>query len=308
MAYEPKTAEGKQALTDGADPKVVEGMEEDGTFATPIEEKKPEHVDKPGDQQPAEDELDENGQPKKPTVDRPVETSTIPEWKRKEELKKAREEGEEAGRTTATAEFEQKLQEAGGKKDGATQEDVEKIAEEFSMKPEVVSAFIERLGGVVAKSIKPAESVGLSSEDRAVLDGAAEREKAAKEQEGFDKEFSDPSTTAALTEASGGKEVTAEVRARVRQLAYTDTYHRYRLADIIRLEASKLFPTGETTAEVGRGGAGQGKGAAKSIDDLTPDEILNMPADEFKALSDRLGGGQSRFTRTVVPKKNKKAE
>jgi hypothetical protein len=303
MEYEAKTEAGKKALEGGADPKVVEGMEADGTLKDE-EDSSQQHVDKKGNQ-PADGEQDDKGDGKgedegsgREPVNRNVES--IPAWKAKEMAKKAREEGAAEAKAQLQSEFEQKLKEAGAKPGGASDDELKTIAEEFGLKPELMPAFVERLGGVVAKNVKVE---GLSSEDRSALDAAKERERLAKEQEGFDEEFNSSETQKALSEISGGKEVSLETRTKLRNLAYSDEFHTYRLTDIIKLKSDSLFPKGEKTAEIGRGGTGQGKAEAKTLDDLTPEEILNMPSDEFKKLSDRLGGVGSRFGKVTTPKK-----
>lgn len=308
--FVPTTEAGKEALANGADPDVVREMEQEGELPSGPEEGSPKHIDNgeggdEGPKKPEEGAGDGTGKPTNkpsnageedtPGVNR--EVKSIPVWKAHEMVKKATEEATRKTRDELQAEFQQKLMAAGDKPGGATDDDVQKIADEFGLKPEVIPAFIERIGGVVSKSIKVA---GLSDQDRRVIDSIAESQKKQAESEGFNKEFTDGTTQEALRLASGGKQVTADVIEKVKELAFSSTYHTYRLADIIRLEASNLFPKESKSAEGGRGGLGRGT-PSKSIDEMSPDEILNMPDDEFDALSTALSGGQSRFTKNTVP-------
>lgn len=298
-------------IQQGADPSVVEDMEKElGLDVSDDKDKKPdEHIEE-GDEdtkKPKGDEgdLDPNKKPKegeedlgnegKPNPDRPVEH--IPAWKVKELQKKAREEGLAEGKSQAQIEFEAKILETGAKPGGATDDDIQKIADEFGLKPEIIPAFIDRIAGAVSSKIKLPDDVARATER------IREQDRQAKESEGFEKEWTDPATVAALKAISGGREVTNEVREAIKQLAYTSTYHRYRISDIVRLEGSKLFPPKESkSAEAGRGGVGRGQ-EVKSIDEMSPEDVLNMPDDEFERLSNELGGKGSKFIKTSKAKK-----
>lgn len=301
-------------IQQGADASVVEDMEKElGLDVGDDKDKKPdEHIDEDDEdptKKPKGDEggdLDPDKKPKdgeedledkdgKPTPDRPVEH--IPAWKVKELQKKAREEGLAEGKSQAQIEFESKLIETGAKPGGATDDDIQKIADEFGLKPEIIPAFIDRIAGAVSSKIKLPEDVAQATER------IREQDRQAKEAEGFEKEWTDPDTQSALKAVSGGKEVTNEVREAIKQLAYTSTYHRYRISDIVRLEGSKLFPPRESkSAEAGRGGVGRGQ-EVKTIDDMSPEDVLNMPDDEFERLSNELGGKGSKFIKTSKAKK-----
>lgn len=313
--YVPTTEAGKEAIANGADPDVVRDMEADGELRPGSEEGSPEHIDNgeggdKGTKKPEEGAGDGTAKPtdkapnaeddEAPGVNR--EVKTIPAWKAHEMVKKAKEDAERETRAALESEFEAKIKAAGDKPGGATDDDVQKIADEFGLKPEVIPAFIERIGGVVSKHIKVET---LSEQDRRAIDSIAEAQKKQAESEGFNKEFTDVATQEALRLASGGKQVTADVIEKVKGLAFSSTYHTYRLADIIRLEASNLFPRESKSAESGKGGLSRGT-PSKSIDEMSPDEILNMPDDEFDALSTALSGGQSRFTKSTVPRAPKR--
>lgn len=294
-----------EEMPEGADPVVYQAMVDAGEI-THESKKAPEHIEDPepdedkggegegGDEDPnkKQDDPEDSDKGEKKPINR--EVHHIPAWKHKEDMKKAREEAAEETRQALQKDFEEKLKAAGGKPGGATDDDVQKIADEFGIKPEVVPAFIERIAGAVQSKIKGVE---LSAEDRAALDATREGARLQKEEEGFKNEWGDAATQTALKAVSGGKQITEEVRSRVKELAYSSTYNRYRLADIIALEGPKLFPKGDKTGESGRGGAGRGQ-ESKTIDEMSPEEILNMPDDEFKRLSDELGGKGSRFIQT----------
>lgn len=306
-------------IPEGADPEVYQEMVDSGEI-THTPKKSDEHIDESLDDEPADDgkkSKDEDGQGdddeskgKKSKDknsddgddDEPIkqvnrEVQHIPAWKHKEELKKAREEGAREAKEQADKEFADKLKAAGEKPGGATAEDAEAIAEEFGIKPDVVSAFLDRMAEVVKKTVK----VDLSPEDRAALDNSRESAKIQKENEGFDKEWSEPATQTALTAIAGGRAITDELRGAIKKLAYTEGYNRYRLADIIALEGPKLFPKGSKSAEGARGGAARGQ-ESKTIDDMTPDDILNMSDEDFEKMSDELGGKGSRFVRSTNKK------
>ena len=125
----------------------------------------------------------------------------------------------------------------------------------------------------------------------------AAREKEIAETQGFENEWSGKETQDALKAIAGDVEITADVKKRVQELAYTTTYARYRLPDIIRLEGSKLFPAAPApaaSAEAGRGGTGRGT-PAKSIEQMSPEEINALTDEEFLKLSDDLGKSGSRL-------------
>ena len=309
-AYVPKTAAGKAAVESGADLAIVQAQEESGELTDAAVVEQPGHVQgkkegeggaaddgqggaelKPGDEgyvlKPGDEGYVEKEQPNRVA-------QTIPVWKHKEEVKKATEEL----RKSLTTEFEQKLATAAGKPGGATEADVTKIAEEFGLKPEVATAMLDRFASAIQSRIQ------LPAEATKALESIKERERQEQEAAGYDTEWGSQETQEALTAAAGGKEITPAVKAKVRELAYTTTYSRYALADIVRLNAGTLFPSGKASAEVGRGGAGRGK--ALDINELSPEQILALPQDEFDALSEKLGGSGSRFTRTTVPRKPRK--
>ena len=299
-------------IPEGADPEVYQEMVDSGEITHTAPVKPDEHIDddpelnadgtkkvKPADDD-GEDKNkgknleDEDGE-KKP-INREVQH--IPAWKHKEDVKKAKEEGAREAREAAELELKEKLKAAGEKPGGATEDDATAIAEEFGIKPEVVGAFLDRMSDAVKQTIK----VDLSPEDRAALDTSRESARVAKENEGFEKEWGDSATQTALKAVAGDRQITEEVRSKIKKLAYTSTYNHYRLADIIALEGPELFPKGSKSGESGRGGAARGQ-ESKTIEEMSPDEILNMSDDDFAKLSDELGGKGSRFVRTTVPKK-----
>lgn len=300
MAYEPKTEAGKQAIVDGADPKVIEDQEAAGEL---IDEGEPTHVDKPGEgePQPKVEEPKAGEEPGEPGAgdkgDNPPPDRTpqyMPVWKHKEELKHAREEME---RNQSSA-IEQAVTAAIAKQGGATTEDVAKIAEDFGMTAEAATAFMERMTTTIEKRLG-IDDLKKDVEARKQIDLKAAEER------GFRDEFASSATQDVLRTAANGQAITAEVEAKLKELAYTTTYSRYRLADIIKLEGSSLFPAAPAesrTAERGRGGASRAAPTPKTLDDITPENIDNMTDEEFQRFSDGLATGQSRFARTTLPK------
>ena len=158
-------------IQQGADASVVEDMEKElGLDVGDDKDKKPdEHIenddedptkkpkgDEDGDldpdKKPKEGEVDLDDKDGKPNPNRPVEH--IPAWKVKELQKKAREEGLAEGKSQASIEFESKLIETTAKVGGATDDDIQKIADEFGLKPDIIPAFIERIAGAVSSKIK----------------------------------------------------------------------------------------------------------------------------------------------------------
>ena len=319
----PKTnEESTLKVPEGADAEVIEEMRAAGELESATEVETPEggkpaeHVDKPAEEpapSPRDKDGEGNGEP--PAAgegegqgDRPAasdregaqppnrEAKTMPVWKAKEETKKA----VEAATSQLRSEFEAKITELGNKQGGATDEDVAKIAEEFSMKPEAAAALIERVTEAVGKRHGIADI-------RSTLDARAATDREQAEEQGFETEFNDKVTQEALTAAAGDRQITPEVKSKLKELAYETTYAKYRLTDIIRLESANLFPAAAKPAPSGegsRGGAGRGQAAkVKSLDETTPEDINTMSDDDFDQFSSEIAGGQSRFTRTVVPKK-----
>lgn len=308
MAYEPKSQEAKDAIAAGADPAVVEEMENKGEFTPKTgdeKEKEPEHVETAeekierekaeGDANEAKG-LNRDGSAKKPPEDEehPGRTAThMPVWKHKEETKKA----VDAAVAEAKTQFEAELAKMAGKGAGNSAEDISKFAEEFNLTPEVAGSMIDRMVGLI-------ETRAGLPEIRKNIEAGTEAAKAAAEEQGFVKEFEEKSTQDAITAAANGQEVTPEIRKKVKELAYTTTYAKYRLADIIRLEAGTLFPEApkeSVSAERGRGGAGRGA-AAVSITEMTPEQINNLSDEDFRKLSTELGGSGSRFTKITKAK------
>lgn len=311
MAYEPKTESAKKALADGADPAVVEQMEKDGELADSTEEA-PENkgpkvppaddkgqkgkgkgedggdgVEKGKTGDDSEDADDEEDVEEEETP--PNRTATnMPVWKHKEEIKKAKDQA----KAEAKAEFDQELSRLSHKEGGASDEDVSKFAEEFSLTPEVAGSMIDRLASIVEKR------AGIP-EFRKKEEERDERERQTKEEQGFQKEFDSQTTQEAIKAAAGNREITADVRKRLHDLAYSTTYATYRLPDIIQLEGSKLFPEASKphkSAEAGRGGLSRG-GAVKSVEEMSPEEMDNLSDDEFLKASNALASGQSRYTK-----------
>ncbi len=334
MAFEPKTEAGKKMLADGGDIAVVEQMETSGELTdsepTGKKEEEPEpHVESPkpaeeggegeaetpeqktareaqevtdtiaklkelGIEAKAEDGL-EALQEQLTTATQPNRNATsMPVWKHKEEMKKLEERlGEKFKGDLDTA-----LKGAAAQQGGATEADADAIAEEFGLKPEVAGQLLTRMQEALEKKL------GLP-EIRQTVTQVQEREKAQQEEQGFEKEWGSKETTDALAAIAGDKQITPEVKTKLKELAYTTTYAKYRLPDIIRLEAATLFkeaPKPSRSAEPGRGGAGRGA-AQKAITDMSPEELSSMSDEEFMAASDALGKKGSHFTRTTQPKK-----
>ena len=300
MAYEPKTEAGKKAIADGADPEVIEEQEADGTLID--EEKKPdEHIEKTAEELAAEAEAARVAAESKGEDDpeKPGRTpQSMPIWKHKEELKKL---GEEMEARHAT-ELETALAKAASQKGGSTPEDVSKLAEEFNVTPEVAGAMLDRMTSVIESRL------GIS-EIKTTIATTQQRDREIKEEQGFEAELGGQAAQDALKTVLGDRPVTPEVRAKVKELAYTTTYANYSVADIIRLNPTiiaPVAPTGRQSAESGKGGAGRAPASPMTLDDLTPEQVENMSDAEFEEFTNRIGGGQSRFTRTTVPKKGGK--
>jgi hypothetical protein len=303
MAYEPTTEAGKAAIASGADASVVEEMEKKGELSDPADEKddkNSEHIDskdqKQGDKDPADDQGGKKGDDDSADGDDEGpnrDPKHMPMWKHKEELKKQ----EEALKAQHEQDLQAALAEAASKDGGASDEDVKKLATDFNLEPDVASAMVDRLAAIVEKR------AGLP-EIRKSLEAGSEAARQQQEEQGFAKEWSENDTQAALKSVAGNHEITSDVQRKVKELAYSTTYARYRIADIIKLNASTLFtapPKESRSAEQGRGGAGRGQ-AQRNIDEMTPDEINGLSDDEFMKLSNELGGKSSRFTRITKPK------
>lgn len=302
MAYEPKTEAGKAAIASGADPAVIEEQEASGELVDVVVEKKPDeqHVEKTAEQIAADEEAariaaeggEGGGEGQQPNRT----PQSMPMWKHKEELSKLRKE--------LTDEFDGKLQQelakATTKVGGATSEDVTKIAEEFNLTPETAGALLDRMTSVVEKRL---DLTGIKK----TMETVQTREQQVQEEQGFETEWGAQATQDALKAALGDRAVTPEVKAKVKELAYTTTYAKYRLADIIRLNPTIVpeAPAENRSAEGGKGGAGRGGAAPKSPEDLSPEQINEMSDEEFLAFSNAAGGSQSRFTRTTKPAKGK---
>jgi hypothetical protein len=304
----------QEAVAAGMDPIIAKEMEEAGeltsseettTVTTP--EEQPEHIEKKPEEEAAAAAGDEPAAPVTTPEGgagdggaggeggeegkQPDRTPThMPVWKAKELAKKAADDAAEAARAEAKEEYERKLAELGGKPGGASTEEVSKFAEEFGLQPEAAAAMIGRMGTILESTLGISE-LKKDAEARKTQDLAQ------AEIAGFETEFSGKDTQEALKAAAGDREITAEVKEKVKTLAYTTTYAKYRLPDIIRLEASNLFeaaPAPKPAAEGGRGGTGRGA-PAKTIEQMTPEEINSLSDDEFLKLSDDLGKSGSRL-------------
>lgn len=321
MVYEPKSQEAKDAIAAGGDPAVVEEMEKNGELTPPEKdddkEKKPEVVETEEQKTAREAKeteaanvakgLNPDGTAKAPKEgdgdddgdkgpDRPVKH--IPAWKHKEELKKA----VDAAVAEAKTEFDKQLASVSGKGSGnATADDVAKFAEEFNLTPEVATAMIDRQAEILEKRL------GVSDIRRDVA-ASKEREREIAEQQGFENEWGAKATQDLLASVANGQAITAEVKERVRELAYSTTYARYRLPDIVRLEASTLFtaPGKEVrTAEAGRGGTARGT-PAKDITEMSGEDINQLSDEEFMKLSNDLGKKGSKYQGITHPKTPKR--
>lgn len=302
MAYEPKTEAGKKAIANGADPEVIEEQEADGTLNGIDEEKKPDekHIEKTAEELAAEAEAARIAAESKGEDDpeKPGRTpQSMPIWKHKEELKQMEKEMEARHAT----ELETALAKVASQKGGSTSEDVGKLAEEFNVTPEVAGAMLDRMTSVIESRL------GIN-EIKTTIATSQQRDKEIKEAQGFEAELGGQAAQDALKVVLGDRPVTAEVKAKVKELAYTTTYANYSVADIIRLNPSLIAPaapTGRTSAESGKGGAGRAPASPTTLDDLTPEQIDQMSDSEFEEFTSRIGGGNSRFTRTTVPKGRK---
>ena len=315
MEYVPKTEGGAKAVAEGADPSVVEQMEKDGVLAANQDDDKekdtPEKVEnKPDDEEVVEDEPNKkvdpaadksgtDGDDKKDDEDEGVNRTPkyIPSWKHKEELKKTEERIRSEVGTQVDA-LNQRIQDLTKNGAVATDGDIDALATEFGLTPETASKLVDKLSDIVDKK------VGIST-IRKTLDEQLKVTNEQKEEQGFVNEFASADTQKALEEASGGQTINADVKERIKMLAYTSTYAKYRLQDIIRLEAKNLFkeaPREQRSAEAGKGGINRGN-APKSIDQMSPDDILSMSDEEFMKASEDLAKDGSRYS---LNKKSKK--
>ena len=101
-----------------------------------------------------------------------------------------------------------------------------------------------------------------------------------------------------LKSIAGDKQITDEIRAKVKELAYRTDYAQYRLPHIIQIEAANIFPTApkeSKTAETGRGGTGTGT-TPKALSEMSVEEVNGLSESEFLKLSSDLGSKSSRFT------------
>lgn len=309
MVYEPKTDEGKKALEAGADISVVEQMEKEGSF-TPKdddkdkkpddknpEEKKPTDGDKKPDDGAGEGDKDkkkdgEDDQGKKP-VDRTPQS--MPVWKHKEELKQA-EAKIKADFEKQIGDLNDKISDLATKKGGASDDDLAKLATDLNLEPDVAATMVDRMADIIAKR------TGLTDLKKSV-DESAEVARKAKEEAGFVSEWTEKDTQDTIKSVAGDKPITEEVRSKVKELAYTTTYAKYRLADIIKLNADTLFPATPKESKPAEGGrGGSGRGIAKDITDMTKDEMEAMSDDEFLKLSNELGKKGSRYQFTKKKK------
>ncbi len=296
MVYEPKTEAGKEALANGADSEVIKGMEEDGTFSA--EEKKPENLEKKEEKPevvPPKEPKGEDGEDGKGKggddddvnqIDR--KPQHMPVWKHKEELKAAEQRiREEIG--GEVADLNQKLLTLSKQKGGATDTDIQKLAEDFNLEPETAASLIDRMATIVE------QRSGLPDLRKKIEANEALRGQQA-ELQGFENEWSGKDTQDTLASTAKGKQITAEVKKKVNELAYLTTYAKYRLSDIIRLNADTLFPatpTGEHTAEHGRGGASRGTSVA--VEEMDKESLDNLSDDEFLKLSNELGKKENKY-------------
>lgn len=313
MVYEPKTEVGKKAIADGADPEVIEAQEKEGTLTDAVEDKEkkePEHVETPDEKKAHEDAAkaaaegdggsgkgsdegdggadgegddDKDRQPNR-------EAKSMPVWKAKELAKQESEKARAEAKAEAETEFKKQLADAAGKTGAGKDDAVDKIAEEFNLTPEVAGALVDRIAAVVE------QRSGLG-DIRKDIEKSRERDKEAAEEKGFSDEWGSKTTQDAVKTIAGDREITAEVREKVKELAYTTTYAKYRIADIVRLESESLFGKKESrTAERGRGGSGRGH-AQKTIDEMSVEDINSMNDDDFLKFSDDLGKSGSRYLR-----------
>lgn len=309
MAYEPKTEAGKEALKAGADPEVIEEQETSGELVDETKDpeehvvKKPDNIaDESATKKPEEEagkEGDGAGKEDEEAVTPNRTPENMPVWKAKELAKQEAKEAADAARAEAKAEYEAKLADMGTKPGGPTSDDVTKVAEELGMSEEVAKVMIERTAEIVGKRL------GIDEIRKSQAD-SQEQAKAASEEKSYETEWASKNTQDALTAAANGRQITPEIQKKVRELAYTTTYAKYRLSDIINLNQATLFPaplTEKRTAETGKGGTGHGPSAPKSLDDVSTEELNGMTDAEFDAFSNQLGGKGTRFTRITKPKK-----
>lgn len=291
MVYEPKTDAGKEATANGADIAVVEQMEIDGVYKNPeIVEKKPEVIPpKEPKGNDGEDDKGKGGDDEKeeetPPDRRP---QNMPIWKHKEELKATEKRiREELG--TEITDLNQKLIDLSVQTGGATDTDIQKLAEDFNLEPSAASDMLDRMASIIEKR------AGLPDLRKKIEADEATRVTQA-ELQGFENEWSGKDAQDILTSSANGQQITAQVKEKVKELAYTTTYAKYRLSDIIRLNADTLFPpvsTKEHTAESGRGGTG--RGTAKPVDEMGKEDLDNLSDEEFIKISNELGKKGSRY-------------
>lgn len=313
--YTPVTEAGKEAIANGADPKVVEQMEKDGELSndndskedkkeTPQEEhfedKKPDESESKKDDDDSGDDKKDDKSEDKDEEEEPENNGRTPKfmptWKHKEELKKAEE--------RIRVEFEQKFKDAkeeiqnlANKPGGASDEEVTKLADELGFNVEATQKLVDRITDLSVKKL----GIG---DIKKTVDDIVKQSNEKKEEQGFEEEVSGQDTLKAIKSVIGDRVITPEEKAKIKTLAYTTTYAKYRLADIIKLESTNIFgenPTQKQTAEKGKGTArGQGQ---KPVTEMSSDELAEMSDDEFLKLSNELGKTGSRYDMRSSKKK-----
>lgn len=290
-----------QFVPKGADSEIIaqmrkEGMEIPGDETpekkpevTPEPEKKPEEKKEEPDPKPGEKKDGEDGEEHDP--DRPIRT--IPVWKHKDQLKDMERKHQEEIQGIRT-EFQGKIDELSKKpleERVDTSDDVKELADEFGIAPEAISRLADRIARNVRSSIKLPEDVSKK------LEAFQERERQVTEEQGFEKEWENATDFIRKENKDLSDAEISAVKAKVKELAYTETYARYRLTDILRLESANLLPQkGRKTAEPGKGGSQAGD---KVVDysKITDDDLKNMSSAEFEKYSEFMAKQGSRYTR-----------
>lgn len=289
-------------IPDGADPKIIEQMRKDG-IAIPGEEtleKKPEPAkpepDKKEDDDPSKKpepkagkENEEDEEPDQP--DRPIRT--IPAWKHKDMLKDMERKHKEE-LASMRDDFDAKLKMLSEKPPEKRQEesaDVQDLADEFGIAPEAISKLADRIANKVRGEIKLPEDVSKK------LEAFQERERELLEEKGFETEWAATAEAIKKDRKDISDAELSAVKAKIKEFAYTEPYARYRLTDIVRLEAGNLFTEkGKKSAEPGRGGSQFGD-KVTDYSKITEDDIKNMSSQDFERYSEFMAKQGSRYSR-----------
>ncbi len=282
MADEMKPQEEAVQPPAGADPEVIARMAKDNVVEPPKkdeakpepkEEEKPKTDDKEEEAseefevEETEDEKDE-AEPK----GRPVKF--VPAWKVEVERKRFE---KQIADLTAKAKADVK---SGDATETKVVEDIKQLADKWGVKDEFLKEFTE---SILTK-------VKLPDDIQGKLTAFEEAQRKQKEEEGFNNEYSSVAKEFPELDAP-------EVKAKLRRLAYTEEYARYKLKDIYLLNKEHLVTARKVSAEAGKGGTSAG---SVDFDNVTAEQVANMDKTTFEAFSNYMakkGGNRLMFTK-----------